>query len=194
MSTSRPPGLGQAPPRLLVALALVAAAGFTLLAVLVTMPTVSPEAFNFAHFGFLDRVQIGTRLLDVPVLVLIPVAVLLARLVERGAGGAPPLARTVLASAAVVGTALALFVFLRLVAHLGGQEYLVGPIPKVGNFFHDLGGLLVAVAGPYWAFHELQRTGSGADPATGGGQAGRPSFPPPPSGPPGAAPPPSPRH
>lgn len=187
--SSRPPGLGQVPPRLLVALALVAAAASTLVAVLVIMPTIPPEEFGFTHFGFLDRVQIGARLLDLPVLLLVPVAVLLARLVERGAGGAPPMARTILAAAAVVGAALALFVFLRLVAHLGGQEYLVGPIPKVGNFFYDLGGLMVAVAGPYWAFHELQRTRSGGDPATGGGQPGPRSFPAPPSGPPGASPP-----
>ena len=191
MSDSRPSGLVEAPPRLLVALALVAAAALTLLAVLVTMPTISPEDFNFTHFGFLDRVQIGTRLLDVPVLLLVPVAVLLARLVERGAGGAPPLARTVLASATVVGAALALFVFLRLVAHLGGQEYLVSPMPKVGSLFYDLGGLLVAVTGPYWAFYELQRTRSAADPAPGGARTGRSWFPPPPSGPPDASPPPS---
>lgn len=191
MSDSRPSGLVEAPPRLLVALALVAAAALTLLAVLVTMPTISPEDFNFAHFGFLDRVQIGTRLLDVPVLLLVPVAVLLARLVERGAGGAPPMARTVLASATVVGAALALFVFLRLVAHLGGQEYLVSPMPKAGNLFYDLGGLLVAVTGPYWAFYELQRTRSVADPAPGNAQRGRSWFPPPPPGPPDASPPPS---
>lgn len=191
MSDSRPSGLVEAPPRLLVALALVAAAALTLLAVLVTMPTISPEDFNFAHFGFLDRVQIGTRLLDVPVLLLVPVAVLLARLVERGAGGAPPMARTVLASATVVGAALALFVFLRLVAHLGGQEYLVSPMPKAGSLFYDLGGLLVAVTGPYWAFYELQRTRSAADPAAGDAQRGRSWFPPPPPGPPDASPPPS---
>ncbi|MBW3644143.1 MAG: hypothetical protein KY441_01385 [Actinobacteria bacterium] len=191
MSTSRSTGLGETPPRLLVALALVAAAALTLLAVLVTMPTISPEDFNFVHFGFLDRVQIGTRLLEVPVLLLVPVAVLLARLVERGAGGAPPMARTVLASATVVGTALALFVFLRLVAHLGGQEYLVSPMPKVGSLFYDLGGLLVAVTGPYWAYYELQRTRSGGDPAAGGGPSGRPSFPPPPPDPPGTSPPPA---
>ncbi len=190
MSTSRSTGLGETPPRLLVALALVFAAALTLLAVLVTMPTISPEDFNFVHFGFLDRVQIGTRLLEVPVLLLVPVAVLLARLVERGAGGAPPMARTVLASATVVGTALALFVFLRLVAHLGGQEYLVSPMPKVGSLFYDLGGLLVAVTGPYWAYYELQRTRSGGDPAAGGGPRGRPSFPPPPPEPPGTSPPP----
>ncbi|MBW3547571.1 MAG: hypothetical protein KY452_05480 [Actinobacteria bacterium] len=192
MSDSRPPGLVEAPPRLLVALALVAAAALTLLAVLVTMPTISPEDFNFAHFGFLDRVQIGTRLLDVPVLLLVPVAVLLARLVERGAGGAPPMARTVLASATVVGAALAFFVFLRLVAHLGGQEYLVSPMPKLGSLFYDLGGLLVAVTGPYWAFYELQRTRStAADPAPGDAQTGPSWFPPPSPGPPDASPPPS---
>lgn len=191
MRTSRATGLGETPPRLLVALALVAAAALTLLAVLVTMPTISPEDFNFVHFGFLDRLQIGTRLLEVPVLLLVPVAVLLARLVERGAGGAPPMARTVLASATVVGTALALFVFLRLVAHLGGQEYLVSPMPKVGSLFSDLGGLLVAVTGPYWAYYELQRTRSGVDPAAGDGPRGRPSFPPPPPDPPGTSPPPA---
>lgn len=187
MSDSRPPGAEQTPPRLLVALALVAAAGSTLVAVLLTMPTISPEEFGFAHFGFLDRVQIGTRLLDVPVLLLVPVAVLLARLVERGSGGAPPVARTVLSAAAAVGAALALFVLLRLVAHLGGQEYLVGPMPKVGSFFYDLGALLVAVAGPYWAFRELQRTRPGQEQAAGR-HPGTPSFPPPPPGPPGAPP------
>ncbi len=194
MSESRPPGLVGAPPRLLVALALVAAAALTLLAVLVTMAAISPSDFqDVARFTFLDRVQIGTGLLEVPVLLLVPVAVLLARLVERGSGGAPPMARTVLAAAVAAGAGLALFVLLRLVAHLGGQEYLVGPVPRVGNFFHDVGGLLVAVAGPYWAYYELQRTRSGADPAAGGGQAGRPSFPPPPPGPPGTSPPPAPR-
>ncbi len=184
MSDPRPTGLGQLPPRLLVALALVIAAGSTLVAVLLTMPTISPQEFGFAHFGFLDRVQIGTRLLDVPVLLLVPFAVLLARLVERGGAGAGPMTRTVLSAAAAVGAALAMFVFLRLVAHLGGQEYLVGPMPKVGSFFYDLGALLVAVAGPYWAFHERQRTPPGADPAAGGGQPGRPPFPSPPPGPP----------
>ncbi len=194
MSESRPPGLVGVPPRLLVALALVAAAALTLLAVLVTMAAISPSDFqDVARFTFLDRVQIGTGLLEVPVLLLVPVAVLLARLVERGSGGAPPMARTVLAAAVAAGAGLALFVLLRLVAHLGGQEYLVGPVPRVGNFFHDVGGLLVAVAGPYWAYYELQRTRSGADPAAGGGQAGRPSFPPPPPCPPGTSPPPAPR-
>lgn len=190
MSTPSPAGPAGTPPRLLVALALVAAAALTLLAVLVTMAAISPGDFQgVVHFTFLDRVQIGTGLLETPVLVLVPVAVLLARLVERGTGGAPPMARTVLASATVVGAGLALFVLLRLVGHLGGQEYLVGPVPKLGNFFHDVGGLLVAVAGPYWAYYELQRTRSGGDPAAGGGQA-RPWFPPPPPGPPGTSPPP----
>lgn len=181
------PGSGRIPPRLLVALALVVAAGLTLVAVLLTMPTISPEEFGFTHFGFLDRVQIGTRLLDVPVLLLVPVAVLLARLVERGGGGAPPVARTVLVGATAVGATLALFVLLRLVAHLGGQEYLVGPMPKIGSFFYDLGALLVAVAGPYWAFWELQRSRPGTAPA-GGRPAEPPSFPSPPPGPPGAPP------
>ena len=194
MSEARPPGFVGTPPRLLVALALVAAAALTVMGVLVTMAAISPSDFeDVARFTFLDRVQIGTGLLEVPVLLLVPVAVLLARLVERGSGGAPPMARTVLVAAVAVGAGLALFVLLRLVAHLGGQEYLVGPVPRVGNFFHDVGGLLVAVAGPYWAYYELQRTRSGADPAAGGGQAGRPSFPPPPPGPPGTSPPPAPR-
>ncbi|HEV2766935.1 MAG TPA: hypothetical protein VGV63_04395 [Acidimicrobiales bacterium] len=192
MSTSRPAGPGGTPPRLLVALALVAAAALTLLAVMVTMAAISPGDFqDVAHFTFLDRVQIGTGLLDAPVLLLVPVAVLLARLVERGTEGAPSMARTVLASATVVGAGLALFVLLRLVGHLGGQEYLVGPVPKVGNCFHDVGGLLGAVTGPYWAYYELQRTSSGGNPAEEGSQAGRPWFPPPPPGPPGTSPPPA---
>jgi hypothetical protein len=179
----RLPLVGHTPPRLVVALILVVAAGLTLVAVLLTMPTISPEEFGFASFGFLDRIQIGTRPLDVPVLLLVPVAVLLARLVERGGGGAPPAATTVLAAATAVGAALALFVLLRLLAHLGGQEYLVDPMPKLGSFFYDLGALLVAVAGPYWAFSELQRTRPGPAPA-GGRQGGPPPFPPPPPAPP----------
>lgn len=148
------------PPRLLVALALVGAAGLVMLAAMVTMVTVSSSHLGIAaHVGLLDRIRLGTRLVDLPVLALLPLAVLMARLVEPGGRPAPLAAtRAVLAGSAALGAALAFLVLLRVMADLSGQELFVDSRPRLATLLANLASLLVAVAGAAWALRELQRT------------------------------------
>ena len=148
------------PPRLLVALALVGAAGLVLLSEVVTMVTVSSsDAGLAAQVGVLDRIRLGTRLADLPVLALLPVAVLLARLVEPGAARSPLAAtRAVLAGAAAVGSALVVLVVLRTLADVAGEDLLVDSRPPLATLLADLAALAVALAGAGWALRELGRT------------------------------------
>lgn len=150
--------LAATPPRLLLALALVGAAALSLAAALLAMLVVGDAALGAsAEIGLLGRVQYGTRLLDNGVLLLIPLAVLLARLVEPHAGApAHPAVRSVLLGASAVGSAAAFLVLLRVVADLGGGEFLVAGIGP--SLLIDVGQLLVAATGALWAFRELQRT------------------------------------
>lgn len=188
------------PPRLLVALALVGAAGLVVLAEIVTMATVSsPDLGVAANLGLLDRLRLGTRLIDLPVVTVVPLAVLLSRLVEPGSPQDHQAAtRTVLTGASAVGASLVLLVVVRLLADLGGQEYVVDARPRLAALLIDLGSLLVAGAGALWASRELQRrpgssSSSGAPmPAVPPSAPSVPSVPGPvgfPSGPPQAAPP-----
>ncbi len=189
------------PPRLLVALALVGAAGLVVLAEVVTMATISPPDLGAAAgVGLLDRIRVGTRLADLPVLLTLPLAVLLARLVEPGAARSPVAAvRAVLAGATSVGSALTVLVTLRVLADAGGQELFVDPRPKLAALLVNVASLLVATTATGWAWRELQRTPRAAAtppapppstpappmpaPRAGGFPAG-----PPPSPPPGQAP------
>lgn len=182
--------IGGVPPRLVVALALVAAGAAVLVAVLLTLATMPADLTVLgAELDVFERVRMATQFVDPPLLALVPLAVLLARLVEPGAAGPNSAAtRTVLAGASAVGAALAFFVVLRLVADLGSE--VVAP-SRWGALAHDLGAMAVAVAGAYWAAAELART----PPADDGGAAPPPLDPPGfPSGPPVApqGPPPGP--
>ena len=178
----RPSVVATTPPRLVVALALVAAAAATLMAVLVTFAAVSLDGTGFGTgAGIAPRINIATQYLDPGILVALPLAVLLARLVEPSVTDpAHPATRTVLVGAAAVGSALTFFAVLRLVAGLLGGGSSVPS--RAGFFSYDLAGLLIAAGGAYWGGRELQRRpldppASGADPT-----------PPPLSGPPGLPP------
>ncbi len=148
------------PPRLLVALALVGAVGLIVLAEVLTMAAASaPGLGATAEIGLLDRVRLGTRLIDLPLLTIVPLAVLLARLVEPGAPRAHEAAtRAVLSGGSAVGTSLVLLVVVRLLADLGGQGAFIDPRPTLAALVVNLASLLVAGAGAAWAYRELQRT------------------------------------
>lgn len=150
--------MSRTPARLLMALALVAAAALTELAVLIAIVTLPGDGvIAGSTLGLLARIQIGTHLLDLGVLLLIPVAVFLARLVEPSAASpAQPATRTVLLGASAVGSAAIFLVALRLLADLAGEELLAQTVPA--TFVYDLSLLLIAAAGASWAYWELQRT------------------------------------
>lgn len=187
--TSPPFSLGAVPPRLLVALALVGAGAVVVVAVLVSMATVPADVAARLDVGILQRVQLGTRFVDIGVVVLVPAAVLLAGLVEPSATvpSSEPATRTVMTGASAIGASLALFVFLRLVADLAGGD-LVGP-SRAGAVVYDLACLLVAGAGASWAYQELQRRRPAPTPPAPAAPSpaapvGFPHGPPPPLGPP----------
>lgn len=148
------------PPRLLVALALVGAAGLIVLAEVVTMATVSSLDLGVvAEIGLLDRMRLGTRLIELPVVTAVPLAVLLSRLVEPGSSRSHAAAtRAVLAGGSAVGASLVLLVLVRLLADLGGEGYVIDPRPTSAALLVDLASLLVASAGAVWAYRELQRS------------------------------------
>lgn len=160
-----PPGtasLGDTPPRLLLALALVSAGGLAIVAVLASMATASvgdlPPATGLS---ILQRIQLGTQFVDLGLLLVVPLAVLLARLVEPSAANpSHPATPAVLTGASAIGAGLALFALLRLVADLGGGQLVVAP--QIGAVFYDIGSLLVAVGGAYWAYRELRRVPAGS--------------------------------
>ena len=183
------------PPRLLVALALVAAAGLVVLAEVVTIATISsPDLGAAAGVGLLDRIRLGTRLADLPVLLTLPLAVLLARLVEPGAARSPvAAARAVLAGATSVGSALFVLVVLRVLADLGARELVLDPRPKLAALLVNLASLVVASTGTGWAWRELQRTPRAAATSSAPPPSmPAPSVPPPRAGGFPAGPPPSP--
>lgn len=185
--------MSQTPPRLLMALALVAAGALVQLSVVVTMVSLPPGIVS-RPVGALLRIQFGTELLDLGVLLLVPLAVLLARLVEPSAASpAHPATRTVLLGASAVGAASGFLLSLRLVADLVGDARVMN-LTLPGALVYDVGLLLIAVAGAFWAYRELGRTPSGvSDAAPLPPPAGEPSPPPSPpgfpSGPPLAPPP-----
>jgi hypothetical protein len=186
--------MSQTPPRLLMALALVSATAMIQLSVLIAMVGLpGGVVVSGSTVGPLARIQYGTRFLDVGVLLLVPLAVLLARLVEPSAASpAHPVTRTVLVGASAGGAASAFLLALRLVADLGGDQRLVAQTVP-GTLLYDLGLLLLAVAGAFWAYRELQRTRAAPAPPPPATQP--PSAPPPrgfPSGPPLAPPSPAP--
>jgi hypothetical protein len=188
--------MSQTPPRLLMALALVGATAVIQLSVLMAMVSLpGGGVVSGTTLGPLVRIQYGSRLLDVGVLLLVPLAVLLARLDEPSAASPAQVAtRTVLIGASAVGAASAFLLTLRLVADLGGDPRLLAQT-VAGTLVHDLGLLSVAVAGAFWAYRELQRTPPtptdtepAAEPATPPSDRSAPTgFP---SGPPLAPPPP----
>ena len=148
--------MSETPPRLLMALALVAAGALTVLSVLIAMVSLPGGALlSGTTLGPLARIQYGTRLLDPGVLLLLPLAVLLARLAERTPETPPhPAARTVLVGAAAVGAASAFLLSLRLVADIGGDARLL-PQTLAGSLVYDVGLLLIAVASAFWAYREV---------------------------------------
>lgn len=193
--TPRSSSLAETPPRLLLALALVGAAALSLAAAVLAMLVVGSGGPSLsAEVGLLGRIQYGARLVD-GVVLLIPLAVLLARLVEPHAGApAHPAVRSVLLGATAVGSAATFLLLLRVVADLGGGDFLVAGIGP--SLLLDVGQLLVAAAGAFWAYRELQRTPSAPSPSPPpivGPPPGGPGPPSPHPGagtmPPGASPP-----
>lgn len=155
--TPRSSSLAETPPRLVLALALVGAAALSLAAAVLAMLVMGSGGTSIsAEVGLLGRIQYGTRLVD-GVVLLLPLAVLLARLVEPHADApAHPAVRSVLLGATAVGSAATFLLLLRVVADLGGGDFLVAGIGP--SLLLDVGQLLVASAGAYWAYRELQRT------------------------------------
>lgn len=152
------PHMSRTPPRLLMALALVAAAALIQLSVLIAIVSLPGDAvIASTTLGLMGRIQIGTHLLDLGALLLIPAAVFLARLVEYSAASpAQPATRTVLLGASAVGSASIFLIVLRLLADVAGEDLLAQTLPT--TFVYDLSLLLVAAAGAAWAYWELQRT------------------------------------
>ncbi len=182
--------LAATPPRLLLALALVGAAALSLGAAVLAMVAVGTGDLAFgAELGLLRRIQYGTRLLDNGTLLLVPLAVLLARLVEPHAGApASPVVRSVLLGSSAVGAAATFLIVLRLVADLGGGDLLVAGVGAA--LLVDVGQLLVAAAGTLWSLRELQRTPPVGDPGPRPPAPSPSAFGPGPAGaPPGTMPP-----
>jgi len=193
-----PSALASASPRVLVALGLVLAGASVLLAVLLTIVTIDADDYSFVDFGFLDRLQLGTGLVNLPLLLLLPLALLLTHPDGDRDGDPSPLRRLVVLGATVLGAAFTVFALLRLIADLGGEEAFVTSATKPGAFFYDLATILVAAASTYWAFRLLQaataRSAGAApqpQPAPDGGWGPPPagSQQPPPPPPTGWAPP-----
>lgn len=181
------------PPRLAVALALIAASALTQVAAVLAMVAngVGDVALG-GEMELLTRIQFGTRFLDLGVLLLVPLAVLLARLVEpRGDAPVHPGVHSVLLAASAVGAAVAFLLLLRVLADLGGGDLMPGGVATV--LLIDAGHLLVAVAGTWWAYRELQGPRPQPTPPADASQGAGPVGPPPgtwttapgfPSGPP----------
>lgn len=144
-------GLERQPARLM-ALALVAAGALVLLAVLIAIATADAD---FIDLTFLNRIQVGASLLDLPFLFLVPLALLLNRTGGDDRQGGP--GRLVVLGCTGLGAAFVFFLLLRLIGNLSGEEFLVPTQSKGAAFFYDAAHLLVAAAGTYWAFTELQR-------------------------------------
>lgn len=147
--------LDTTPPRLLLALALVGAAALTLVAAVLALALVGSGDVLSADLRLPERIQFGTRFVDIGVLLLVPLAVLLARSVEPD-GGAPahPAVRSVLLGASAVGPAATFLVVLRVLADIGFGAIPPGDLASV--LLVDIGHLLVAGAGAWWAYRELQ--------------------------------------
>lgn len=157
--------LATTPPRLLLALALVGAAGLILVAAVLAMVTVGLGGVLGADLGLLQRLQFGTGFLDIGVLLLVPLAVLLARLVEPDAGTpAHPAVRSVVLGASAVGPAALFLILLRVLSNLGVSG--VPPGARASVLLADIGHLLVACAGAWWAYQELQRLPRASEPHT----------------------------
>lgn len=149
------------PPRLLLALALVWGVALMQLSALISMVAL-PSFVADSGLGLLARIQFGTQVLDLGVLVLVPLAVLLARLVEPAATAPNHRAtRSVVLGATAVGAASTFLLLLRLVADLGLAVDLGAGVPALtvpGTIMRDLSLVLVAGAGALWAYCELQCT------------------------------------
>ncbi|HUF31731.1 MAG TPA: hypothetical protein VMN58_00810 [Acidimicrobiales bacterium] len=149
------------------------AGGLALVAVLLAMASnaggvlgVRGGGFPF-EFGFFERVQLGTRGLSVPLLLLVPLAIHLA--CTPGDPGRDPtddgLPRMVITVATVIAAAFAFLVALRLVANLVGEELFIAAGGGVGTraaaVVYDLAALVVAVAATAWGARRLQGDAQG---------------------------------
>ena len=197
-STPGPRSLADTPPRLLVALALVAAVALTQVAAVLAMLVAGGDAALSGELGLLARIHFGARLVDFGVLLLVPLALLLARPIEADVDArVHPAVRSVLLGASSVGAAAAFLLALRVLADLGGGDFL--PAGVASALLVDLAHLLVAFTGAWWAYRELQRTPpspkpapvSPAPPEGGGGASSLPpvTWPPAPAFPTGPPPP-----
>ena len=170
-------------------MALVAAGAAVIIAVLVAILTINADDFSFLEFTFANRLQSGTSFITLPVVLLLPLALLLAH--DGGEGvdgpGEAGLSRMVVVGVTVLGTAFSVLTVVRLVANLTGDDLFVTTSTASAVFF-DLACLLVAVASTLWAYRLLP---SGAPPAPEperqeGSPWAPPTLPPqlPPQGPP----------
>jgi hypothetical protein len=140
-------------PRVLMALALILAGFLVVLAVLVSV--VVTDADDVA-----DKLANAFGGISLPIVLLVPLALLLLRGTDDDAPPATGLARTALLGATLLAAIFSLFCLLGLlvdlVADFGGFR---DGGDKATAFFVDLARLLAAVAATWWAFRELQRAG-----------------------------------
>ena len=154
------PGAGPAPApptsgaRLYVGLALVVAGASVVLAVLVAILTIDAAEFSFIDFTFTNRLQNGTAFVTLPVVLVLPLALLLAH--DDAAPERAGLARTVVLGATVLGATFSVLALVRLVANLAGDDLFVAT-STAGALFFDLACLLVAVASTSWGSTLLRR-------------------------------------
>lgn len=184
-------------PRLMMALALVGAAALAQVAVLVAMVSLDTALRSGASAGPLFRIQSGTNLLDAGILMLVPLAVVLARWQEPDSPWPDAAARrSIYVGGAAVGATATFLLALRLLADLVGDAQLQSQA-GAGDLVYDLALLLVAVASSLWAYAEFRQGSpdSGSEDPERGASTTRPPEPPPnpagtgfPSGPPTAPP------
>ena len=158
----RPSFLRSAPGRVLMGLALAIAGGVVFLGVLLHILTMEGD------LDFMDRLRVALAPVFIPMLLLLPLALLLVRGVDDDAEPASGLGRTVVLLVTMLAAAFVVLAFLKLIADLTlDDDFTFGATSKAASFFYDLGAMLVAAAAGWWAYRELQRA-SGMPPGPQG--------------------------
>lgn len=165
-------------PRVLMGLALIVAGFLVVLAVLVSIVVTDAD-------DVVDKLANAFGGISLPIVLLVPLALLLLRGTGDDAPPATGLGRAGVLAAAVLAAIFAVFCLLGLlvdlVADFGGFR---DGGDKVTSFFVDLARLLAALAATWWAFREFQRAGGIPAGMPGGPSAPTTAMPPPPAPPP----------